>query len=154
MGFGGRGLRGLELGFESERTTLKRAPSSQDLALAGVDCRGGQQAVVFFPQGDHFSMPRLSALLALCRCLLLLSAHSIRIYSFNARRALWEDIGVKDVANLYTITSLCWRADGSKSACALPPPTLAYPRSIRQTQAHARNNDMQSNMRSGWGVTV
>jgi intraflagellar transport protein 172 len=37
-------------------------------------------------------------------------------YSFNHRLETWEEIGVKHIENLYTVTSLAWKADGTRLA--------------------------------------
>lgn len=36
------------------------------------------------------------------------------IYNYNSRRGQWEEIGVKDIENYYSVTSLTWKQDGSK----------------------------------------
>lgn len=45
----------------------------------------------------------------------------IRILSYNSRRRQWEEMAVKDVVNMYTVTCLAWRSDSlflvSSSLC-------------------------------------
>ena len=36
------------------------------------------------------------------------------IYNYNAGRAAWEEVGVKKIENLYTVTAFGWKPDGSK----------------------------------------
>jgi intraflagellar transport protein 172 len=36
------------------------------------------------------------------------------IYNYNARRQQWEEICVKHIENYYSVTAVCWKADGSK----------------------------------------
>lgn len=36
------------------------------------------------------------------------------IYSFNNRRPQWNETAVKHIENLYSVTALCWKPDGSK----------------------------------------
>ncbi|CAD7965624.1 unnamed protein product [Amoebophrya sp. A120] len=36
------------------------------------------------------------------------------VYAWHARNREWSEVAVKEVPNLYTITSLCWRSDGSR----------------------------------------
>jgi len=38
------------------------------------------------------------------------------VFQFNLRRNSWEEVAVKRVENLYTVTSLAWKTDGSKLA--------------------------------------
>lgn len=40
----------------------------------------------------------------------------LRILSFSSRKESWEEGPSKDIPNLYTITGLSWRNDGSKLA--------------------------------------
>mmetsp|Transcript_30644 Transcript_30644/g.27829 ORF Transcript_30644/g.27829 Transcript_30644/m.27829 type:complete len:722 (+) Transcript_30644:437-2602(+) len=36
------------------------------------------------------------------------------IYNYNSRRGQWEEAGVKNIENYYSVTALCWKNDGSK----------------------------------------
>ena len=36
------------------------------------------------------------------------------IYNYNSRRGQWEEIGVKNIENYYSVTAICWKQDGSK----------------------------------------
>ena len=40
----------------------------------------------------------------------------LRVFNYCGRRELWEEGPSKDITNLYTITALSWRKDGSKLA--------------------------------------
>jgi intraflagellar transport protein 172 len=41
---------------------------------------------------------------------------SFYIFNLNARTETWEDVGVKKVPNMYSVTSLAWKRDGSRVA--------------------------------------
>jgi intraflagellar transport protein 172 len=41
---------------------------------------------------------------------------SFYVFALNARTGAWEDVGVKHVPNLYSVTSLAWKRDGSRVA--------------------------------------
>ena len=36
------------------------------------------------------------------------------IYTYNRRTRQWEELEVKNIQNYYTVTSACWKNDGSK----------------------------------------
>jgi len=40
--------------------------------------------------------------------------YRLRILNWSPRKAMWDEGKSKDIPNLYTITSLCWKRDGSK----------------------------------------
>ncbi|KAG5180215.1 hypothetical protein JKP88DRAFT_182394 [Tribonema minus] len=42
--------------------------------------------------------------------------NSFYVYAHNHRAGLWEEVGIKEVENMYTVTSLGWKADGSRLA--------------------------------------
>lgn len=42
------------------------------------------------------------------------SFNRFRTFSYNTRRQVWEDSGVVDIQNMYTLTALSWKRDGSK----------------------------------------
>lgn len=42
------------------------------------------------------------------------SFNNFRVYTLNMRRGAWEEAGVKTVENLYTVTALGWKPDGSR----------------------------------------
>ena len=44
------------------------------------------------------------------------SFNSFRTYTYNAHRGTWEEAGVKTVENLYTVTAMGWKPDGSRLA--------------------------------------
>ncbi|XP_060519882.1 intraflagellar transport protein 172 homolog [Cylas formicarius] len=41
----------------------------------------------------------------------------IRTYSWNTRKLIWEETPPKIIKNLYTVTALAWKRDGSKVTC-------------------------------------
>ncbi|XP_039273606.2 intraflagellar transport protein 172 homolog [Styela clava] len=45
------------------------------------------------------------------------SYNRLRVYNWSPRRAAWDEGKQKDIENLYTITALAWKKDGSK-VCA------------------------------------
>ncbi len=40
----------------------------------------------------------------------------IRVYSWAARKNLWEENKSKEIKNLYSVTALDWKRDGSRVA--------------------------------------
>lgn len=36
------------------------------------------------------------------------------VYNFNQKRGQWEEIVCKNIENYYTVTSICWKNDGSR----------------------------------------
>ena len=44
------------------------------------------------------------------------SYNRLRMFNYSNRRDTWEEGPCKDIPNLYTITGLSWRKDGSKLA--------------------------------------
>jgi len=38
------------------------------------------------------------------------------IYTMNAQTDAWEEVGVKEIENMYTVTALAWKRDGSRLA--------------------------------------
>ena len=44
------------------------------------------------------------------------SYNRLRVLTYSSRKGAWEESPPKDIENLYTITSLSWRRDGSKIA--------------------------------------
>ena len=44
--------------------------------------------------------------------------HRLRIFNWTPRRGAWEEGKSKEVANLYTISALAWKRDGSR-LCAV-----------------------------------
>lgn len=45
------------------------------------------------------------------------SYDKLRLFSWNPRKQSWEEEAVKDIPNLYTITAMAWKRDGSRVAC-------------------------------------
>uniref|UniRef100_A0A1B6D0F4 Intraflagellar transport protein 172 homolog n=1 Tax=Clastoptera arizonana TaxID=38151 RepID=A0A1B6D0F4_9HEMI len=41
----------------------------------------------------------------------------IRVYAWSPRKGVWEEEPSKDINNLYTVTALAWKRDGSRVAC-------------------------------------
>ncbi|CAH1372030.1 unnamed protein product [Tenebrio molitor] len=41
----------------------------------------------------------------------------LRLYIWNTRRSVWEEAPPKDITNLYTVTALAWKRDGSRMTC-------------------------------------
>ena len=41
---------------------------------------------------------------------------SFYVFALNHRTGAWEDVGIKHVPNLYSVTSLAWKRDGSRVA--------------------------------------
>lgn len=41
----------------------------------------------------------------------------IRVVSWSPAKAAWEENPAKEIRNLYTVTALSWRRDGSRVAC-------------------------------------
>ena len=41
---------------------------------------------------------------------------SFYTYSLNNRTETWDDIGIKSVPNLYTVTALAWKRDGEPTS--------------------------------------
>ena len=44
------------------------------------------------------------------------SFNRLRVYNWSPRRENWEEMPPKEIANLYTVTVLSWKADGSRLA--------------------------------------
>lgn len=40
----------------------------------------------------------------------------LRVYNWSPRRETWEETPPKEIDNLYTITALAWKSDGSRLA--------------------------------------
>ncbi|XP_071116630.1 intraflagellar transport protein 172 homolog isoform X1 [Haliotis cracherodii] len=38
----------------------------------------------------------------------------LRVFNWSPRKQMWDEPKLKEIPNLYTITSLCWKKDGSK----------------------------------------
>ena len=38
----------------------------------------------------------------------------LRLFTFTPRRGMWEEAKPKEIKNLYTITALSWKKDGSR----------------------------------------
>ncbi|XP_041496177.1 intraflagellar transport protein 172 homolog isoform X2 [Microtus oregoni] len=38
----------------------------------------------------------------------------LRVFNWSPRRSIWEEAKPKEIANLYTITALAWKRDGSR----------------------------------------
>jgi intraflagellar transport protein 172 len=42
--------------------------------------------------------------------------NSFFIYNYNKRTSTWEEVGIRKIENLYSVTSLAWKQDGSRLA--------------------------------------
>lgn len=40
----------------------------------------------------------------------------LRLFAWNPRKQSWEEEAVKEINNLYTVTALAWKRDGSRVA--------------------------------------
>lgn len=49
------------------------------------------------------------------------SFNRLRVYNWSPRRESWEETPPKEVENLYTITTLSWKGDGSRLAVVRLP---------------------------------
>nr|XP_023018691.1 intraflagellar transport protein 172 homolog [Leptinotarsa decemlineata] len=45
------------------------------------------------------------------------SFNRLRMYTWNTRKSIWEEIAPKEIPNFYTVTALAWKRDGSKVTC-------------------------------------
>lgn len=50
--------------------------------------------------------------------ILTLYLSRLRVFNWSPRRSIWEEAKPKEIANLYTITALAWKRDGSR-LCAV-----------------------------------
>ncbi|KAK4876609.1 hypothetical protein RN001_009115 [Aquatica leii] len=41
----------------------------------------------------------------------------IRVFSWNSRKSIWDEAASKEIANIYSITALAWKKDGSRVSC-------------------------------------
>ena len=42
------------------------------------------------------------------------SFNRLRVFNWSPRRDSWEEVPAKDINNLYTVTQLAWKSDGSR----------------------------------------
>ena len=42
------------------------------------------------------------------------SFDKLRVFNFNIRRSSWEEAPAKVIENMYTVTAIAWRPDGSR----------------------------------------
>lgn len=56
------------------------------------------------------------------------SAPRLRVFNWAPRRGVWDEAKPKEIPNLYTITSLAWKKDGSR-LCAVSTSPVALLRS-------------------------
>lgn len=45
------------------------------------------------------------------------SFNRIHIFNFNMRRQQWEEAGLKEVENMYSVSSMAWKQDGNRFVC-------------------------------------
>mmetsp|Transcript_137045 Transcript_137045/g.238278 ORF Transcript_137045/g.238278 Transcript_137045/m.238278 type:complete len:1651 (-) Transcript_137045:230-5182(-) len=92
----------------------------EHIVAGGNDCK-----VVFYDrmgsQLQHFGYPMSEEKEFTCaqfnpsgQCLVVGSWNKFRVYTFNPRNGKWEDAGPKRIPNLYSVTALAWKADGSR----------------------------------------
>jgi intraflagellar transport protein 172 len=92
----------------------------EHIVACGNDCK-----VVFYDrmgsQLQHFDYPMTEEKEFTCaqfnpsgQCLIVGAWNKFRVYTYNPRTAKWEDAGAKPVPNMYSVTSLGWKADGSR----------------------------------------
>ena len=43
--------------------------------------------------------------------------HRVRVLEYSSHKDVWEERGSKVLPNLYTVTALAWKRDGSHIAC-------------------------------------
>ena len=48
------------------------------------------------------------------QCFVVGSFDRLRVFNWSPRKESWEQAPSKDIANLYTITALSWKRDGSR----------------------------------------
>lgn len=41
----------------------------------------------------------------------------LHLYIWNNRKSLWEEAPQKKIENIYSVTSLAWKKDGSRVVC-------------------------------------
>lgn len=41
----------------------------------------------------------------------------LRMYEYSSSKDIWEDKGSKEFQNLYSVTALAWKRDGSRVVC-------------------------------------
>ena len=52
------------------------------------------------------------------------------MYNLNARRNLWEEAGVKRVDNMYSVTAMAWKQDGSRLTVGRLKPRTLNPKPV------------------------
>lgn len=95
---------------EREFTVAVTSPSGQSVVFGSFDrsvC-GSLSANVQTCVLWHFRQVCFSF-----RC-----ASRLRVFNWAPRRGVWDEAKPKEIANLYTITSLAWKKDGSR-LCAV-----------------------------------
>lgn len=96
---------------------------SNHIAVAGSD----KKVVFYTPEGtvsqqfDYFRDPTEKEFTTMCcspsgQALCIGSYDRIRVYSWSARKNLWEENSAKEIKYLYSITALGWKKDGSRVA--------------------------------------
>ena len=97
--------------------------TSNHIAVAGCD----KKIVFYTPEGsmfqqfDYFSDPTEKEFTVMCcspsgQALCVGSYDRIRVFSWVARKNLWEENNSKEIPYLYSITALGWKKDGSRVA--------------------------------------
>eukprot|EP00906_Rhabdomonas_costata_P032028 RCo045161 len=94
------------------------------IAAAGADCK-----VVFYDRSgaqlQHFAYPILEDKEFTCavfnpdgHSLVVGSWNRFRTFNFNMRQGKWEEGGVRECKNLYSVNALSWKPDGSRLVVA------------------------------------
>lgn len=58
----------------------------------------------------------------------------LRVFNWAPRRGMWDEAKPKEIPNIYTITSLAWKKDGSR-LCAVNTPSIQIPSSLHTSTA-------------------
>ena len=70
--------------------------------------------------GDLFAFPCLVLKLVYIyngNCLLTMNfVYRLRVFNWSPRKSAWDESKMKEIPNLYTITALAWKKDGSRLA--------------------------------------
>jgi len=93
------------------------------ICAAGNDCkavfyddRGGVQQVFDYSQDEDAKEFTVARFNPSGETVVLGSFDRFVVINYNARRNMWEEVGVKKIQNFYTVTAMAWKADGSRLA--------------------------------------
>lgn len=45
------------------------------------------------------------------------SYNRLRTYAWNPRKSIWDELARKEIPNMYSVTALSWKKDGSNVVC-------------------------------------